>query len=200
MQELDRMKGWQLGLAITVSALIIAPLVRLAFTDRPMLQTFLGLPQHVPSLNTYLHALLDIPKQLFIRGPQDPAVWVGAMPILDIFMIAMFILGIYVYLLRARLDRVKILFSFLFIACLFIAAGGPVRLVLLLPFVFLVIVAGIAYYLQQWFDVFPRNPFARTLASTLLIAAVAMSCFFNLNHYFVAWPHAPETKASLQRL
>ena len=63
---------------------------------------------------------------------------------------------------------------------------------------FLIAAGGVALMLQQWFTVFPYNPFARTVGLVLLLFALGTTSFYSLNQYFVAWPHTPETKQTFQ--
>jgi hypothetical protein len=72
-------------------------------------------------------------------------------------------------------------------------------MILMLPFVYLIVAAGIGFMLQQWFRVFPRNPIARTLGASLITIAVISSSGYNLTHYFIAWAKAPETQSTFSR-
>jgi hypothetical protein len=116
-----------------------------------------------------------------------------------VFVSALFVLGCYAYYFQRRLDRTKILFGAMGLISILVALGGPVPVFLLVPFVYIVATAGMALMLQQWFTVFPRNPFARTVALLLIVSCVAFSIFYNTQHYFVAWPKSPATKAVFQQ-
>jgi hypothetical protein len=62
-----------------------------------------------------------------------------------------------------------------------------------MPIIYLVVAAGIAHLLNQWFSVFPRNPIARTIGWSLIGIVLVLVCSFHLVHYFVGWPQASAT-------
>jgi hypothetical protein len=49
--------------------------------------------------------------------------------------------------------------------------------------------------LENWLYIFPINPIARTIGIIVLSCAVAFSCWYHLNTYYVAWQHDPATQA-----
>lgn len=196
---LGQIETWQLSLLIAIGAILLLPLI-LAIVYQPTLyKAWLGLPEHWPTLKQIAQNLIHIPLNIFWRGPRDASRWLGQLPLIDWFGSAMFVIGAYSYWFKLHLDRTWFLIYIAIIGSILMSIGGPVRINLFLPFIYLVIAGGIALMLQQWFTVFPRNPFARTLGTTLLIIAVLASSFYQLNHYFVAWPNAPETKAAFQQ-
>jgi hypothetical protein len=69
-----------------------------------------------------------------------------------------------------------------------------VAITLLLPFVYAVIAAGISYVLDEWYSVFPRNPFARSFGLIVITAVVLMSSYYQITRFLVVWPQAPETR------
>ena len=73
--------------------------------------------------------------------------------------------------------------------------GGAVTLSVLVPTLYLIVVAGIAYVLHFWLRMFPRNQLARGTGIAVVSLAVALACAYNLQQYFVAWPHNPDTAA-----
>jgi hypothetical protein len=180
---------------------LILPLIFVILQNPALIKTYLGMPEVLPPLLDYLKNVLNVPLQLFFVGPDMPSMWLGRLPLLDIFSSVFFIIGLYAYIFRLRLDRTRLLFGGLTLSILLVALNGPVRLSILLPFVYIFIASGITYMLQQWFTVFPKNPFARNIGVSLLALAIAASMFFHISHYFIAWPNAPETKeAYSQRL
>ncbi len=189
---------WQLLAFIVLLLLATAPLVLAVLNNHQLITVWLGVPADMPTLKEFANNLLRIPSQLFWRGPADPARWLGRLPLLDWFQVAMLVMGLYAYRFKLRLDRTWFLIYVLVIGSALIALKGPVSIALLLPFIYLLMVGGIALMLQQWFTVFPRNPFARPFGVAILSLALLMSCTYQLSHYFVAWPNTPETKAAFQ--
>lgn len=111
----------------------------------------------------------------------------------------MVIIGVYAYAFRYKLDRTKLLAGIFIVGSLLVALGGGVTISFLMPFVYIVVAGGVALMLQQWSTVFPRNPVAKTLATTLMSIVVALVAFYHINHYFIAWPNAPETHSAFQQ-
>lgn len=138
--------------------------------------------------------LLFIPDALFFSGIDEPTAWLKGTPILDFFAVAMFIIGIFAYRKSSSPTREYMVFSSLAICILLVAVGGPSRLGLIIPLVYFLIARGIAYMLQSWFTVFPRNPMARSIGISFIIAAVFISSSYQLQRYFIAWPNSPVIK------
>ncbi|CAN5690993.1 hypothetical protein BH23PAT2_BH23PAT2_01930 [soil metagenome] len=182
-----------------VSVLGIGLLIFSLYYDASAIRVWLGLPVEIPGISTFIKNVISIPVQLFWRGPSDPVVWIGISGLIDVFVSALFILGSYAYYFQRRLDRTKVLFGTMGLISVLVALGGPVPVFLLVPFVYIVAAAGMALMLQQWFTVFPRNPFARSIALLLMFSCVAFAIFYNTQHYFVAWPKSPATKAVFQQ-
>jgi len=199
-QEFRRTTTLQTIVAVALTLLILSPLIRLAILNPAQLLPLLGLPNAVPELGVFLREVVSIPVNIFFRGPDDPTRWVGNNPLLDVFTTALFVAGCYSYLQYRKLERVKLLTGFFIFSTVLIAAGSIISVSILLPFIYIIAVSGLAYLMQQWFDVFPRNPFAKSLALTIVTLTVGLSCAYNLTHYFVAWANAPETRSSFQRL
>jgi hypothetical protein len=72
--------------------------------------------------------------------------------------------------------------------------NGWLAMTIALPMFFVLVSAGLALFLQQWFTVFPRNPLARTVGITVVSFVVVLAGYYNLRHYFVAWPRNPDTR------
>jgi hypothetical protein len=178
---------------------LLAPL-SIAISRQPaLLKPLVGLPANtLPNPYDIIRHILNVPVQLFFHGPANPVIWLGRVPLLDILAIAMSILGAYTYYKKRQLDRSKLLAAVLLFGTILIGLRGGVTMIFLTPFVYLLITAGIGYLLNQWLGVFPRNPLARIVGVSLIIIVVALSCLYNLRHYFVAWPHAPATKYSFR--
>lgn len=192
--ELRRINGPTIVIAAVFGLIVFAPLGYALIDNIALLKTLIGLPEEFPAPLDFLKNIAAIPFQLFIKGPDNPAIWLGRIPILDMFSAAMFVLGLYAYYFRLKLDRTRFILALFIIGSVLVALNGPVTLTLLLPFVYIVIAAGVTLMLQQWFTVFPRNPLARTVGSSLLSIAILLACTFHVLHYFVAWPNTPATK------
>jgi hypothetical protein len=180
--------------SIVMGLLFILPAGLVIYQNNGLLWTFMGLPETLPPISTIAKNIMSIPLMLFLRGPSDSAMWLGRLPLLDLFSAAFLILGVYTYSLRLNLDRSRFLFAGSILGAILFSLDGPVTIAIILPFIYIFIAGGLAFMLNQWFAVFPRNPFARNIGGSLLTIAVLMSIFYHINHYFIAWPNTPETK------
>ena len=183
-----------------IGVILLVPLV-VAISRQPSLfRTLIGLPtgQLANAYDIFRH-ILNVPVQLFLHGPANPVIWLGQLPLLDVLAIAMAVLGAYAYFRRRQLDRTKLLAAILLIGTVLIGLRGSVSMIILAPFIYILITAGIGYLLNEWLSVFPRNPLARTTGLALIFLVVALSSFYNLKQYFIAWPGAPATKKAFQK-
>ncbi len=181
-------------LAAGLLVILVAPLLYALIRSPQLIQTLFGLPTHLLSWQQLGRNALDVPLALFVRAPLNPSHWLGHVPLLDIFSNAMFALGLYSFFYRRQLDRAKVLTGIVLLVSILIALGGGITLTMLLPAVYIIIAAGVNLMLQQWLTVFPRNPLARGIGMSLMLLAVLLVSFYQLDRYYQAWQHAPQTK------
>lgn len=182
-------------LAVLLMLVLLAPLAWGVYRNPHIIRELLGLPAAFPSPLHILKNLVLIPVHLFIRSANNPEMWLARLPLLTIFGIFMCIIGGYIYVRYRNLTRSKLLAGIVIISLVLISLGGAVTISVLVPFVYLVIAAGLAYFLEQWLAVFPRNPIARSIGVGAVTIVVGLSCIYNLRSYFVGWPHAAPTQA-----
>lgn len=173
----------------------ITPLI-VTLVDSPSLaKAYFGLPLDTfEALKKLPKNLLIIPYNLVIIGPDNPANNLGRLPLLDFFAAVMAIIGAYSYATHSKLHRSRLLLACLILGSLLAALKGSVTISIVLPFVYLLVAGGINFMIEQWFMVFPYNPFARNLAIVLIFVAIGATGFFHFNRYYIAWPQAPATK------
>lgn len=180
------------------SAMLLAllmPLILAIYKTPELAKVIAGLPaEGWPQLLGSLERLAHIPYNLVVKGPQDPTQWLATLPILDAFSTAMLVLGVYLYIRHWRLARSKMVAAALVVGAILIALGGAVNITLVMPFVYILIAAGIGFFLDRWQTVFPRNIIAQSVGVGLVSLAVIAASWYGLRHYFVAWPSAPPTK------
>lgn len=183
-------------LLIICGALIaLTPLYVTLAGSNILTKSYFGLP---PDLLTAVKQLpknlLLIPYNLILSGPLDPQINLGRLPLLDFFAAIMATIGAYSYATHAKLRRSRLLLACIVLSSILVAFKDSVSITILLPFIYLLVAGGINFMLEQWFMVFPYNPFARNLALVLVFAAIAVTGFFHFNRYYVAWPQASATK------
>ncbi len=197
-EAVEQLPVWQLAFCMLAGVALISPLVLALIQQAGFYKAWLGLPEQLPDALRVAKNLVSTPLQLVWRGPDDATRWLGNLPLLDWFSAIMLAVGVYAHWLKLHLDR-SWLFIYVAVAgTILVSLGGPVNLVLIMPFIYIVVGSGVALMLQQWFTVFPRNPVAKGLGLGFMIIAIVGSSLYNLDHYFVAWPNAPETKAAFQ--
>ena len=185
----------QVKLIIPLASIIfLFPLIRECYLSQSSLKTFFGLPI-VFSFHTFLINLAEWPLIIFFRNPILNQYSIGHLPILSVFADIMFVLGAYWIWLKRKLDRFYLLGATIIISWVLYALGGPVSIYLSLPFVMCIAATGIAFFIGQWFTVFPKNPVARVTGITVLVFAVLVIGWFNIDAYFNAWPHTINTLA-----
>jgi len=185
-----------LPLAVTLFVVLLVPLV-IALAQHPeLIKQLFGLPTTITS-----HLPLDFVKnivhsanRLLLHGPTDASGGVVGIALLDAFIIMMGLLGVYAYIFRRKLDRAKMLGGMLVIGTILACLGGPVNLLVIMPIIYIIAAAGIAFLLQQWLTVFPRNPLARSIGVVLIVLLVAVTSAYHIKRYFVVWPRTVETR------
>jgi len=197
-------KIWKTPVWITLP--VVLPALALLFplgwsiVKTPKLaMTFLGLPQHFPHLGDLWHNLYNIPLSLFYTHSTITSdLGTPALLTLDSFAIIMFIFGCYLYIRRLKMVRANFLIAIFGIGIALITLG-TMTVNVLLPFIYVIIAAGVTYLLGQWMVVFPRNVFARSTGIVLLSFVIALCCIYNFRRYFVAWPTSPTTRTIFSR-
>lgn len=187
---------WWKRCLYVLAGLIWLPLLVLDLTRSGEFARWLGLPAHFDSARLVLKHFVAVPVHLFIRGPEYPDLWLGRSPVLDIFALALCILGIYFYASRWKSPRSRYLLLMAVLGFVLIGIGGAVPLSLLVPLLYVAAATGLAYLLHEWFKTFPSNPLARGLGLGLVVFAVALSCVYNYRAYFIAWSHNSTTRAT----
>lgn len=181
------------SIGAVVALLVLAPLFWGLFRDHSLVMSWLGLPAAWPSPVDIVTNIAKVPYHLVVSNAADPVRWLGTAPILDIFSVAMFVIGGGLYLKKIRLMRTPLLLSLLIIGVAMIALNGQQAYSFIIPLLYIVIATGVGYLLDQWLSVFPRNPIARGLGYVCIGLVVGLACTYHLRHYFVGWPHARAT-------
>jgi len=197
-KTIDRVFQKHLGMVTLGGLLLIAVLAPLGMAIRKtpsLAKQMAGLPAAGwPNPITVVHRMLDVPVRFFLNGPFTPERWLGHLPILDAFTMAMVFLGVYVYLKHLPLVRAQLLGVIVVIGIVLFGLGGSTSISVLVPIAYVVAAAGIGLLLDRWFTVFPRNPIAQGIGLGLVSLAVLISAWYGYQHYFVAWPNSLETQ------
>lgn len=184
-------------LAVTLAGIamlgLLVPLVLALYKHHVLIKPWLALPHNWPNPIEMVGNLLEVPVHLLIGNQPNAVTWLGNAPILDVFSLAMFVLGAYLYLRNFKLIRTSLFIGIFIVMAALMMVGSPITFSVIIPFMYLVVAAGVAYLIGQWFKVFPRNPIARASGRIVLYAVIGLVITYHLTHYFVGWPGAQAT-------
>lgn len=193
--EFKRTKKLTKVVAAILLILLLIPLAWAIAHKLSIVWAVLGLPSHWPAPIQIFRNLYHIPLDLFFRTSFDPVHWLGQLPILDIFADVMFILGLYSFWKHRSLERSTQLFGSILLGIILISLGGPVNITLIIPLIYIIIGVGVLFMWDQWSKIFPYNPVARSVGLALMAIAIFVSCNYQIQRYFTAWPADPTTQA-----
>ncbi len=173
----------------------LAPLIYSLVRQPGQYQQILGLVggEKTLSLQVMANNFVDIWRAFIVNGVDEPLRWLVGTPILDITSLILFGLGVYSYRSGLHPIRYKLILGGLIVSIILMTLGGFEFIGIALVFSYLFIVAGLSLLLQQWFSVFPRNPFARTVGVMCVAVLVAGITYFHASRYYIGWPHADAT-------
>jgi hypothetical protein len=183
-------------IGILIALVIATPLILGFIRDPNSLKAWLLLPQELIWSEVWRSALA-VPSAFIYRMPLEPLVNINRLPVFDVASGVLFLIGLNAYRRKLRLDRTRMMIGSAIVGITLGALGQTLTaVVLLLPFAYSVIAAGIEFLLDQWNRIFPRNPFARSFGLILVTVAITFSAYYHLTRFLVVWPQTPETRAT----
>ncbi len=195
-EEIKFVPMWFRILCALILVAGLLPLIWASIFSPKIILLASGLPVNIPTIRMIINNFVHIPEFIFLRGPSDSTRWLGRLPVLDVFSTAMLILGIYSLRFKMKHHKNQILIGSSIFFAVLIITGGALTITVLMPAIYILNAGGIAFLLQQWFTVFPRNPFAHILATSLISVSVLFVVFYHVSHYFIAWPQTPAIKSA----
>jgi hypothetical protein len=186
---------WFKGGMIILVVLCLAGLGFVFYKHPHLALTWAGVPPHLDRWLDILKRFGNAFAYFIVRGPHNPSLWLGRLPVLDAFMSVMLIAGLIFYGRHITAMRTRLLGLFFIIGAILTALNSEVHFSMLVPIVYVIAVAGIAYLLHEWLRIFPRNPLARSIGIGMVALLVISSSAYNLRSYFVAWPRNTDTTA-----
>ena len=182
------------GLAIL--AILILPMAYAMFRDPSIIRAYFAIPVNLPRFVDYLSNIQNTIGYVFWRSESSPVNHLGNMPMLDIFTATMAALGVYQYEKQLNQHRTKWLFIGTLVLVLTLSVAAHVEtFAALAPLVYIFAATGVVTLLVQWYEIFPKNPVARTIGLVPIILLLVIVSNYHANRYFVAWARSPETKA-----
>ncbi len=175
---------------------LMSPLLYSFAQNTDYLKEWLLLPQQIEWSNLP-RSILRVPSAFVYRMPVEPLVNIARLPVFDIATGVFFLIGLNAYLRKLRLDRTRVMIGAALVAIIIGGFGQTLlAVIMLLPFAYAVIAAGIEYLLDEWFSVFPRNPVARSFGVILITCTLLFSTYYQLTRFFVVWPQTPQTRST----
>lgn len=140
-------------------------------------------------------SLAQVPSAYIYKMPNSPLINVSSLPVFDLACGFLFLIGLNAYRQKIQLDRTRLMLALALVGCIIGAFGQVVvATIILLPFAFSMIAAGIEYLLDEWKSVFPKNPFARSFGVTVIAAVVLFGMYYQMTRFLVVWPQRLETR------
>lgn len=192
-QKIRQVPLWFIVICGVTSIIIVLPIL-LHINNLTYLGQLSGLPQHIVTPKLFMLNVYHLLAALLWDSRLVPSLAMGSQGLLSVFAVTMVIAGLIATIKRMKRPRSIYLISCSLLTIFLLGLGGTVSNALLLPYIILLITIGMGWMLQQWLTVFPKNPFARTIGMTLLVACVVLSATYNIYRYFVALPHMTTTK------
>jgi len=191
------------GLVSLVMLVPFATMIALNTADTVALHNLLGLlglPTYLPSVMDVLRNIVHGLGDIFVYNTAGPLYVPGHLPWLDAASVSLVLAGCIQFWRHRKLDRSKLIAIAGVSGLLLSSIGGPVSLVILLPFVYLLAVEGLRWLLDIWLSIFPRNPFARGFGVGVVVCMLLAIGFYQTSKYYLAWGQAPETQAVFNKL
>ncbi len=186
----------QLSIGGLLWLLVAAPAAPAVVTNA--FDIFKSLPHH------FLKGLGDVFAVLWLKSPSGFDFNLSGLPLLNVFLALMLLLGILATFTRLRPKNHRLVIA-LFAAALIpgvVLAGSnnlATQTLLLVWPTFALIALGAEYLLGQWLKTFPQNNAARQLGGIMLLVLILLSVREGYNQYFLAWPASTETKQAYRQ-
>jgi hypothetical protein len=195
-KKLLLLKSWQIVVAGIIFLVFLLPLFYSLLHHPGQVVELLGIPLNWPTFSQYYTNLIGLVAMIFIKSKPLPELFVGNLPMLDVFSSVMFILGIYYFAVRLPNRRSIIMFGSMLILVLVLPLTPLYQLfsAILLPFIFITITMGFIELINQWVAYFPRNPLVKNFGLVLIVLSIGLISFYNLQKFYIAWPNNTQVK------
>ena len=180
-----------------VIILLLVPLVVATVRDWTIIKSLLLIPEQLPLGIEFLKSTAWSALGVVWQTRDHLPLILGRLPILNATGVILMVIGGFWLLGELRRRRSYLLLVWLGVSVLLAGFNNNLVYISLgLPALGLIIVGGLHYLYREWSAIFPHNPFARVLATGLIIMLVGINFIFGLRYSLLAWPHSPETKST----
>lgn len=180
-----RMNVHHVIIGLASGLVVTAPLIYSVSTDLGIGATMLGIPEAIGSLKS---AAISLATILFgSYGQNVPPI---APPIVSTGVLAVVIIGIYRFIMIKHTARSYIIW-FWALTIVPLVFLNQQYATYLLPLIILMIAMGLNTLINEWYKMFPRNPYARIIGLVplgLIVGGIAIS---GLARYDLAYTYTP---------
>jgi hypothetical protein len=187
--------GPQIALAIFFGLIFISPLGWSLYKNPNEAWQFAGLTKQLPTAHAFFLNLGHIFEALIWYAPTDTVFRLDHLPLLDVATFGLLAAGTFRLFRDWRSIRSQVILISL-IVLLIISSLHPEQdsnYALFLVPIYLVVASGLTVLFGKWYQLFPRNPYARSFGLVPILIFVAVIFVYNYQRYFVAWASAPVT-------
>jgi hypothetical protein len=182
------------GLGIGLLCLMITPLVIISALHLQDLRVLAGIPVEMPTPLHFGAELLRMLGALVARSPGNSPLLLGNLPVLNITLVALAVLGGYALFSAARNKSISLGLNIILAVVLAALNGNVVWLALTVPALLILATAGLRYLYVEWRSIFPVNPVPKTFALVFIAAVVASQLYYAADYSLQAWPHSPSVR------
>lgn len=186
-------------LLVILMLAFLSPLIYASLVSLQVFRQLLLLPESWLPPMELLQAIIWAGLGLFWRTRDNINETLATLPLLSLIASILLVFGV-VYVLR-EYKRMRSYALFAIVGTVVFFSGinaDPTVLLIALPVIFVLIAGGLSFLLEEWLSVFPRNPFAKILAVSLIVMAVGIHAVYGARYALWAWPQAVETTVLYQ--
>lgn len=177
--------------AFTVFIASIMPLIYLYSTDTALLTSLLGLNQ-IADINFLSNAKILFLTYFWI----EPVVVNGQiLPILDFSSLALIILGFLVLFRQSYTSRSYMIIAWLLLSLPITIIQPGLSPIITIP-LFILLAVGIETLLSEWYQLFPRNPYARGAGLILTVGLITVMIFSGVDRFVHGYRYTPQAANS----
>lgn len=183
-----RMPKKHLAMYITLSFLVLLPLLLLALKDPSLISQLLGLPSAWPP-NIIENAKTLIQQYVSFAAPQSGTLMT---PVLGLGSIILIGLGLWRLAKISYTARSYTMVAWVILTLPILLINPTYTTITFVPLLILM-ASGLEFLLRYWYRMFPRNPYARFVGLIPLVILVGGLVASGVNRYFYGYSHDPLT-------
>ncbi len=177
---------------LTIYSLIIAaPLGYLVARNPSLGLQMLGAPETWPP-DIWRNSKILVQQYLNFFSPQSGVLMT---PVLGLGSIALILIGVW-QLFRVRYTARSYTLTAWMVLLFPVLVINPIFTSVTFVPLLLLLASGMSYLLREWYDMFPRNPYARIVGVVPLTILVLGLVVTGMGRYFDGYRHDPETASS----